>query len=97
MYVCHVTGHPKISPSAHQLRRSVEELHAWEARRQIRLHELAIDRAEDQEAHFYDAYTFQPNINHKSRRMALRTYAVSPDPARPWTTSPLVQKAPVAR
>lgn len=41
-----------------------------------------------------EEYTFVPTINPLSRQLALANYAVAPDPARPWTTSPSAYPLP---
>ncbi|KAF6257813.1 hypothetical protein COO60DRAFT_1460964 [Scenedesmus sp. NREL 46B-D3] len=42
--------------------------------------------SEEKAEHEYDGYTWAPQINSSSRRIALASYAAAPDPARPWTT-----------
>jgi hypothetical protein len=48
--------------------------------------------------HAYAGVTFTPEINARSRSLALNSWASKqPDPRRPWTAAPVVTAAPAAR
>ncbi|KAL0023053.1 hypothetical protein WJX79_005531 [Trebouxia sp. C0005] len=64
----HCTGRPLISDFAHSLRRSRDDLLAWNARKEERVKQLRIQQAlQDSEE-----VTLTPRINPASRHMALR-------------------------
>ncbi|KIY99807.1 hypothetical protein MNEG_8157 [Monoraphidium neglectum] len=85
---------PAINEASSRMERGVDCLEAWEAARQIR----GFMAAADKEEHAYAGVTFTPEINARSRSLALNSWASKqPDPRRPWTAAPVVTAAPAAR
>lgn len=94
LHACRYTGQPEITQASKALRRSVNELHAWDARRMQRIQHAAAT----QEEHVCDGCTFQPVINSTSRTMALHLWESGPpDPQRPWTSAPMRGSLPAPR